>query len=298
MIFSNLKKNPEYKDEFLKLVESSFGYSKEFKFAEDFYPLVNYSNHNNCYFLMDNKKLIATCAYMYKEVCAENNHTVALMGAIAVDSQLRGKGMGTHVVQSTIDTLNPVAWVGLWSEKEDFFSKFGFRRYGKLTYLPRGEMYKNYSDCSIQEFSISKLLPEHFSLWKKYYDELRNNFCIVKRDDESWEKLYEIKSAKFIILKNNNQIVGYAIANKGMDLTNIVHEFYAPIDLELKFFQILNKKYSLWLPIFKYSWDANYVGHCLLLREGDKTLWAKWCHEYNEKLKFGKELFISGLDSI
>lgn len=298
MIFTNLEKNPEYRDEFLSLIEKSFGYTKEYKFQIDFYPLVEIANAKSCCFFLKEKRVIATCAFITREIFAKEIHRVAFFGGIAVEEKERARGVGKEIVKKTLGLVSDVAWYGLWSEKEKFFSNFGFEPYGSQFYLPQGIISKNHGKLEIIEKKLHTLTEEEISNWKIQYEKLRVNYCMVRRDESCWSSIQNITSSTYISLVNDKIAVGYAIANKGMDLKNIIHEFYAPSAVELNFLELLNQKFSIWLPCMKFKWPIKFQGHCLLLKKGNPILWESWFNDFSDEQAKGKEIFISGLDSV
>ena len=57
---TTLKDSPSLLEETLRLIEKSFHYKKPYTFKEDFAPLMDTSNHHNCFIFTDeNNKVIA-----------------------------------------------------------------------------------------------------------------------------------------------------------------------------------------------------------------------------------------------
>ena len=263
----SLSQYPHKRDEFIKLVEKSFGYEKPFQFSIDFYPLVCKKNSHNCSMFLDSQQqVIATCAAKKRWIYKDHHMPIYFLGAISVSENFRHKGLGKDIVSQTLKKLDEVAWYGLWSEKKGFFNALGFDDYGEQFFLPEGYLTSHHSEITLHQSSLDKISQEQKLLWKEYYLELEKKFITLLRSDEDWREIYQISSAHFIEIFKGNSSIGYAVAHKGMDLQNVVHEFYVQPKFELSAMEELNQKFSLWLPIFNYDWDKKFLGKNLLLR--------------------------------
>jgi len=55
---STLAKSPELYKEVIKLIEYSFNYPENHNFDNDFYTLMNPSNHDHCHILINEEKQV------------------------------------------------------------------------------------------------------------------------------------------------------------------------------------------------------------------------------------------------
>lgn len=296
--FHTIEEKPQYEQDFISLVESSFGYKKPYHFNIDFFPLVNLKNFQNCYFILYQEKIIATCAYQKRAFSLEESYSVAFMGAISVHEKFRGKDFGRRLVQHVLGKIQNCAWIGLWSEKESFFEKFSFSPFSRQYFLPKQTLQKAVGDYSFQSKKIVELSGNEKQYWQESYEKLAAQYMTLERKSSHWSDIFEIHSADIYFLKYQNQRVGYAIVNKGMDLLNIVHEFYAPKEHELELLRLLNQQYEIWLPCFQFAWDEKFIGSSLLVKKGDTELWEIWKARFDQNENRGKHFFISGLDSV
>ncbi len=294
MQFVNLAQFPHKVDHYLELIEKSFGYCHPYKFNIDFYPLVNEQNFHHCFMYMDEaQNIVATCAAQSRFLSTSIEIPIVFLGGIAVDEKLRNQGMGKKIVTETIGQFDDVAYFGLWSEKKQFFNALGFFDYGDQFFLPQMYLHYEKSSMTLRTYSLNKLDLQQKKYWMDCYKKIEKKYLSVLRKDKDWENIFQISSAHYLEIFHGTRRVGYAVVDKGMDLQNVIHEFYVSPDLELLALEKLNQQYSLWLPILQYSWDKSYLGHNLLLRPGKNELWNLWIEQSKKKT-----LFISGLDSI
>jgi predicted GNAT family N-acyltransferase len=290
--FTNLYERSDKYHEFIKLVEKSFGYNSINSYQIDFYPLVNPSNYQHCYLLMEGEEIVATCAYLERKIKGEHEHKVIFLGAITVNEKFRGNGLGKKIVEMTIATMPEVAWLGLWSDKKLFFNDLNFFDYGEQYFLPKNYLNDSLLEIKVVENSISKLTNTQKIEWKNFYQQLGKKIVTMVRDNEQWESIFHIYSAKYLEIWLQNKKVGYAILGKGMDLPNIIHEFFVASDFELSALTKLNQQRDIWLPNDTYNWDKSFLGPSLMIRKHHAKLWENW--ERDVKGTF----LISGLDSI
>ena len=229
---SNLKVRPELYDQTIKLIESSFDYSKGESFQIDFFPLVEKKNAHHNFILEEGGEVLGHVGVKTREIGNTNlKLKVALIGGVAVSEKHRGKGFLTKLLTEVFKKFDKnVGLYILWGDEINIYKKFDFYLAGGLVesieaYNPNfNNRYTKtkFKDISIKDFNQIKRIYQEFSL-KNYISFLRN--------DEEWETLKKIESVDLYILKSKNEkILGYFCQNKGMDLKGIVHEFGYLID--------------------------------------------------------------------
>lgn len=300
MRFANLADHPDKIQSYVKLIEKSFSYSAPYSFLVDFYPLVNSGNYRNCFMLLDeDENIIATCAAQKRDVVVKSHFPIYFMGGISVKENLRGKGVGGQMVRNALSCLEDHAWVGLWSEKKTFFNNLDFHDFGEQYFLPKNYLSPLGDKVSTKIIPINKLNDQQWNYWKATYAHLTQSFITVIRTEKDWSNIAQISSAYYVELCIENKLIGYAVVHKGMDLQNVVHEFYSEKKFEELALSKLNKDFSIWLPIFDYNWDKFYLGSNVLIKSGKTELWKQWQLEtYDTNPKQQKHFFISGLDSV
>lgn len=295
----SLKERKDKWSEYIKLIEVSFGYQSPFSYNIDFYPLVNSLNYQNCYMLLHQDEVIATCAYQPRKMVVKNKtFEIYFMGGIAVKEQWRASGLGKKIVNAALEQINIGSWVGLWSDQGQFFNKLGFFDYEEQCFLPIKYLEGITHGLSINQVSVSKLNLKQKEEWKQMYDGLAKNNITVLRNEDDWNNIYHIGSADYIEILAEGNKVGYAIANKGMDLKNVIHELYVDKKYELSSIQKLNQTFSLWLPFLGYPWRDKFLGANLMVKPLSINEWNSWEMEFDAEKSKGKSLMISGLDSI
>lgn len=299
MKFTNLEECPSLVEDYLQLVENNFSYQKPYSYQIDFYPLVNNTNYKNCYMLIDNnKKIIATCAYQYRSIEANATYNICFMGSICVNNEFQRQGFGKKIVEHCLSKVSHVDWVGLWSDKKIFFQKLGFCDFGDQYFIPIQYLESKSENIVVKKMQLNELDCAQMEQWKKFYIRITNSFITVSRNEQDWINIKHISSATYLDLSYQNKTIGYAIVHKGMDLQNVVHEFYVEDKYVLPALHFLNQTYALWLPFFNYNWDESFIGPNLMIRPMNILKWQSWENEIQQSKKNNKHLFVSGLDSV
>jgi len=289
----NLETHGHLYNDFLMLVEKSYGYVGDFSFAEDFAPMLSRDNFKNCWMIYENEEVKATIAFKKKVIKLHSEHPIIFIGGIAVKETQRGKGYFNRLFNGTIAHYENVAWLGLWSEKKELFDKYGFSPAFNQYFIKQAV-----SSSLSNPFDILSGELSSFDLdsWKKLY-----SFSVMRSADD-WNEVQKILKKEIYVLKNaNGDWIFYAIKNKGFDLQNVFYE-WGGISMEIirNNLKVCEGLGDIWgdfslndIKIFsEYSQGAN-----LSLKIGNSSIYKKWELEWAEWSK--KNCFlISGLDSI
>lgn len=208
----------------IKLIEASFEYKSPFSYEIDFAPLVDASNHDNCYIMLDeNESVIAHIGTKERFIFInDKKYSVTLIGGIAVAEKNRGKGVFQSLFQDVIaEKRSDTSLFLLWSDLEKFYNKFGF-------YLC-GTQFEYSSDKKESPFQKTnyQLLSEVEKKEIRYLYEssFSKSFLTLHRSTEDWTLIEKITSADLFLRKSNGKICDYYFINKGQDLPGIIYEY-------------------------------------------------------------------------
>ena len=196
--FSTLAEKPEHYKETLQLIEKSFSYSDENSFEMDFAPLVHEENHENCHLFIKNDKVIGHIG-IRKVSFGDKNSTFPLimMGGICICEKERGKGYFKTFFEHVYNQYKEKTGLfALWSNKEDFYAKFGFHQAGGQIIV---ESNGNPTGPTEGPFRFSELGMEDISLMMMIYEDFAADKWTIQRDMGDWEVLKILIAAKFIL---------------------------------------------------------------------------------------------------
>src|SRR5690348_1673561 len=99
-----LKEKPSCFEATIKLIEKSFDYKSPHSFKTDFAPLIDQSNHQNCFIYIDeNEHVLAHIGVKERIITlGKKKFTVCLLGGIAVDEKRRGEGIFQTLLQDVL----------------------------------------------------------------------------------------------------------------------------------------------------------------------------------------------------
>lgn len=245
MIFTNLKKHSQYKSEVLNEIEDAFQYNEENSFAIDFHQLIKDSNLENCHLLLnDNRELIAHIGVRPVTLHYNDaNINVLLLGGIFTKKEFQGQGQFKKLYEYICKLYkDKYSMIILWSDKNDFYQKLGFRQFGltsvigEKTVTEEEIIKRGYQKDNIARYSDSQL-----SQLNELYNQSYKNTISIKRTLNDWRDIKQISSMKLFRNKDNNE---YLFFEKGQDLKGIIHEVsFSSNKKELKKFkplQLLN----------------------------------------------------------
>jgi predicted N-acetyltransferase YhbS len=231
----SLKENPQLLGPTIALIEKSFHYQAPNRFATDFAPLMDESNHHNCFVLESEEgKVIAHIGVRETSLTINGeDYPFAMLGGIAVDESERGQGhfqeLMTHVMSEKRDE---VAFLILWSDQEKLYKKFGFHLCGsQFEYLQVPSKKGTYEQTKYHLLT----LDEQRIIQELYRSSFQQTFLTVNRSSADWDVLKKISSSDLFIKKDNNSISDYFFRGKGQDLENIIFEYGSISSLEKVF---------------------------------------------------------------
>lgn len=221
---TTLKESPSLFEETLRLIEKSFHYKKPFSFKEDFAPLMDPSNHHNCFIYTDeNHKVIAHIGMKDKILSVNGReHAICLLGGIAVDEERRGEGLFRSLMEDVLsEKRSDCAFFLLWSDQEKLYKKFGFTLCG-----PQYEYQKREGKSQFEKTKYSSLGPQDKGALQFLFEKsFAVNYLTPKRTPEDWEMIAKTSSADLFIKRDPHRLLSYFFMNKGQDLGGIIYEY-------------------------------------------------------------------------
>ena len=225
-----LSERPSCFEATIKLIEKSFGYQRENSFEIDFAPLVDKSNHHNCFILVDeNDNILAHIGSKNRIFNLGNeSFTITMLGGIAVDEKHRGDGHFQTLLQDVMaEKRGETSLFLLWSDKEKLYNKFGFYLCGTQYELESEKKENNLFKTKYKDLSLS----EKHDLQNLYKNSFARTYLTLERDSIDWKHIENIDSADLYLKKDEEKMTDYFFINKGQDLTGIIYEYGSINDL-------------------------------------------------------------------
>jgi predicted N-acetyltransferase YhbS len=273
---TNLKEKPQYFAATLKLIEESFHYQAPHAFQIDFAPLMREANRHNCYILVNEKEeILAHLGVALRKLTVRGkDHTIAMLGGIAVDEKARGQGHFSSLMRHVMSEYkSEVAYFILWSELEKLYQKFGFylcgKQYEQAKRIGQGDFTQThyYRLNSQQKKNIKSLYEESFS----------SLYATLQRGPADWEALEQVTSADLYYREDQSGICEYFLMNKGQDLPGIIYEYGTKREI---------KSFLADIAVYGKTWSAlpemlNENQHFqFLLSPGDKELFSNFILDF------------------
>ncbi len=275
---TTLKESPSYLEETLKLIEKSFQYKKPFTFKEDFAPLMDSSNHHNCFIFIDeNQKVIAHLGMKDKIIRVNGKeHLICLLGGIAVDEERRGEGIFRTLMEDVIsEKRSDCAFFLLWSDQEELYKKFGFTLCGAQYEYSKTEGKGNFEKTKFSSLTAQDQGAVQFLFEKSF----AHMYLTPARSSEDWKLITETKSADLYIKRDKQRVLSYFFMNKGQDLSGIVYEYGHQGEMK-SFLEEARHYGTVWtgMPVA----DSNTQQFQFMLAPADRRLFSSFVHDYTK----------------
>jgi predicted N-acetyltransferase YhbS len=226
-----LSEKPSLFEDTLKLIEKSFHYKAPNSFQIDFAPLMDVSNHKNCFIMIDeNEKVIAHVGAKEHFLTLDNvKYPIILLGGIAVDESRRGEGHFQTLFQDVLaEKRSDTTFFLLWSDQENLYNKFGFHLCGTQI-----EIEKEKKISPFLKTTFANLKDKEKIEIKDLYKSFAKTYLTIERSDADWKLIEQMTSADLFVRKENNIIHDYYFMNKGQDLPGVIYEYGTLNDLTL-----------------------------------------------------------------
>lgn len=268
MTITTLKASPHLLKSTLELIESSFTYEKAHQFSTDFAPLIDKSNHHNCFIKIDEKEnVIAHVGVSERKLLGL---PVAMLGGIAVDEKHRGEGHFQELFGDVLaEKRSDVALFLLWSDQEKLYRKFGFHLCGTQLETQSHGKRTGFNQTKYHLLTTN----QQQRIQNLYRDSFSNLYTTVERNDDDWRALSQIRSADLFIKEINGVISGYFFMNKGQDLNDIIYEYGTEGKIE-DFLTEISPFGKVWLALpLVETQEAQYQ---FFLAPGDTKIFAEF----------------------
>jgi predicted GNAT family N-acyltransferase len=216
----------------LKLIEKSFHYKDPFSFKIDFAPLMDVTNHKNCFIMIDeNENVIAHVGTKEHFITLnEVKYPITLIGGIAVDESRRGEGHFQTLFQDVLaEKRSDTTFFLLWSDQEKLYNKFGFHLCGTQIEVEREKKISPFLKTTFANLNEN----EKKSIKDLYTNSFAKTYLTIERNGLDWKLIEQMTSADLFIRKENDIIQDYYFMNKGQDLPGIIYEYGTRSDLTL-----------------------------------------------------------------
>ncbi len=225
-----LSQKPSCYEATLKLIEKSFHYQSSNSFEKDFAPLIDKSNHANCFVLVDeNENVLAHIGVKEKFITLNGKkYSLSLLGGIAVDETRRGEGLFQELFQDVLaEKRSDTTLFILWSDLEKLYNKFGFHLCGTQV-----EIAQSKKETPFTKTQMGTLTNQEKEEIQKIFNESFAKFFITpERTYDDWKLIEHITSADLFIRKDASGITDYYFMNKGQDLPGIIYEYGTKKDM-------------------------------------------------------------------
>lgn len=242
-----LKKVPQYYNEVVQIIEKELGYTPANHFSDDFLPLMEANNWENCYVIFKDQEVIGhigikPTTFSFNEI----ELRFALIGGICLKEKHQGKGYFKEVFPQILnERKNEFALFLLWTGEAQGYQKFGFYEIGRM--IQTGEY--NF-DNSLRFFArkLNLLSSEEKEYIKTSYQHSFRNHFKPQRSAHDWEVFFRMPSVDVYFKRRSDKFLSYFMINKGQDLTQIIHEIGSHDHNE--FIQLCHdlNKFKTWLP--------------------------------------------------
>lgn len=309
----SLAKTPDYYDEVLSIIETELNYTAPHSYENDFYPLMNSNNWENCYLIFYNQKLVGHIGVRELDLTFKTyTLPVLFLGGITIKKEFQGKGIFKFAFKNILSKFQGQhALHFLWSGHQDLYKKFNFYEVGQI-YQTGNESFINLQ--SFLHKKLNALNNDEKNFIKSCFDNSFLQTVKIQRTPQDWEAIFQIASVDVYFQLKDQKYISYFFINKGQDLQDIVHEVGA-IDLEsLNLIIEEVNKFKLWLPFLSNHQASSTALYLAQARIENLTLLNAWLEKLNiSQLKIedgmekntqilfqSKELsfYIPGVDSI
>lgn len=223
---TTLKKSPEYVRQTIELIEGNLGYTNEYSFLVDFYPLMNKENRDNNHILIYEEKVIAHIGICSRNLKI-NGHKmpVGLLGGICVDKDHQGKGVLSYFLNFIIKKHEEnFAYLMLWGNLSSLYGKFQFYEAGTTIQAHPPKPLDKRTLHHFKELSLKELGVSDLNRIKEIYNN-QTDIISFERTEKDWKNILEINSTQLYVHRDEKGIIdGYFFRNKGQDLQGIIHE--------------------------------------------------------------------------
>ncbi|MBN21567.1 MAG: hypothetical protein CL678_09800 [Bdellovibrionaceae bacterium] len=203
---------------FENLLNCSFPVKKNTSFFDDF-PIWKGNHHFPLFKVgaFDKGQLVSCAAIVLRELkIGYSRVKVAVIGAVATDSNYRGQGLASHCVQflQKYADDHQVGVIFLWGSEHGMYNKLGFDLCGLQFRVPLNKAL-NPEKSYIKDENWNDQIIELMKSRKSGFE--------IGIGNEQW--LQSHKNVNWWVAKKEETVCGFIAFDRGIDLQNIVHEW-------------------------------------------------------------------------
>lgn len=218
------------------LRKEDLGYSIETE-----YPVVLSPQNKRfsiCVLEAETRKLIAHSNFWPRIVFdkkTESKYKIALIGNVATHPSFQKMGIMTnlfnHLEKKAAE--EKIEATILWSDLLGFYSKLGFKHFGKETrwvFNKNKFMQNKFPEININIESFKTITEKEI----KQLQQLRwPTRLTIQRDIKTWKSVLKIPDLNLISIRRKNRICAFAILGKGADMSGVIHEWGTETDSQI-----------------------------------------------------------------
>jgi len=284
-VITTIKERPELYQLVIELLERTFQYNQHYSIAIDFHPLLSETNAENLFIVLDQQsnKPIAHLGVKVSQLSSNGTHfPIALIGGVAVDENFRGLGLQRLLMDHIHQKYNDQCTLFfLWSNLDQLYQKHNYSQIGCIFELGNKDI-KYLSQVISPPLKFNQIEKnDKQNMANLHRSTILNKYTAPLRSDAEWEQLYNVTSANIYLIKNSlKKLIGYLIADKGMDLQGIIHEFCFGPEVPKELIQEINQ-FKIWVPEKKQDHYQKQLFSCLT-RIGNSHLFQKFISQWSQ----------------
>jgi predicted N-acetyltransferase YhbS len=227
-----LSEKPSLFKDTLKLIEKSFQYKAPNSFQIDFAPLLDVSNHKNCFIMVDENENVIAHVGAKEHFLRLNDvkYSIVLLGGIAVDESRRGEGHFQTLFQDVLaEKRSDTTFFLLWSDQEKLYNKFGFHLCGTQIEIEKEKKISPFLKTTYSNLNEKNKL----NIKELYNTSFAKTYLTIERNDSDWKLIEQMTSADLFVRRENDIIQDYYFMNKGQDLPGVIYEYGSRKDITL-----------------------------------------------------------------
>lgn len=190
--------------------------------------------------LDDEGTVVSTCAWIARKLLTPSAEVpVALVGSVATEEKMRGRGLGTQILAKATDRANAegAALSLLWADDPNWYQERGWIPFGTEAIY-------------VVDDTIAFLLPEPTNVREACEGDAESIHALytqrafrVARSLAETKAMLGVPEMQVFVCEKDGAVAGYACMGRGEDLRQVIHEWAGAPDTVL--------------PIVSKLWEVN-----------------------------------------
>ncbi len=239
---------PQEQEQLERLLSQSFPTAQGASFYDDF-PVWNPMNGANLYRVrtVEEGKVVATAGVRFGLLKAPGGPLpIGIIGAVATDPDYRSRGLASKNTLAAIAEAErrKTALLLLWGSEHELYRRLGFELCGHQLHIPLQHLLPVIQHARKGEAKKLVSVPMVSAGWTDAIFDLRmkqTEGLQIGLRDRMWYASH--KNVSWFYTGSPDAPRAYVAAGRGIDLQNMIHEWYGPIDEVLALLDHLNKTY-------------------------------------------------------